>query len=297
MPKVAKALFLVVLTGLIFMLSVPAFAQNDPQGTPDSIYINPVPFMPDSVIFEIRLNTDNTGLNQIAGIGMPFLVSVSNGALISLDTTVATTFQGSVCSGWIIKSTGTDAGGPNPTVSPVQFVIGAVDFGGGITAGNNLLLARIKLNVNGALLDTITIDSMSTVTTSLNFSTAGAVDFTPRWYPTPYIWTNAVKDRPIGEKSALPTNYDLGQNFPNPFNANTQIQFALPKSGHVKLEVFNVLGQKVKTLVDEELTAGYKQVTWDGTDQRGDQVSSGIYFYRVRMGSQYTEMRKMVMIK
>jgi flagellar hook assembly protein FlgD len=97
-------------------------------------------------------------------------------------------------------------------------------------------------------------------------------------------------------KSEFPTKFCLGQNHPNPFNPQTLIRYGLPHNSEVNLIIYNILGQKVRTLVDENQIAGYKTVIWDGKDEAGDQVSSGIYFCRLRAGN-YTEVRKMVMLK
>ena len=102
----------------------------------------------------------------------------------------------------------------------------------------------------------------------------------------------AVRD----EKSSLPFNLSLSQNYPNPFNPATTISFSLHTTGFVSLEIFNILGQKVKTLVGENLTAGYKQITWDGTNQLGQSVSSGTYFYRLKTEN-FSETKKMVIMK
>lgn len=96
--------------------------------------------------------------------------------------------------------------------------------------------------------------------------------------------------------SLLPNDFSLGQNYPNPFNPETSIQYALPEAGDVKIEVYNVLGQRVKSLVDEFLPAGYHSVTWDGTDNRGVRVASGVYFYRMASGD-YNSYRKMLLVK
>jgi rubredoxin len=95
---------------------------------------------------------------------------------------------------------------------------------------------------------------------------------------------------------AVPGDYSLMQNYPNPFNANTVIEFALREGGYVRLEVYDILGQKVTTLVDEYLSSGRKQVAWTGKDARGRTVSSGMYFYRLSAGD-FTEMKKMVLMK
>ncbi len=96
--------------------------------------------------------------------------------------------------------------------------------------------------------------------------------------------------------SILPREYSLGQNYPNPFNPITTIRFDLPAAGHVVLEVYNVLGQKVKTLVDEHRTAGFHTAEWNGTDNRGVAVASGVYFYRMEAGN-FSSYRKMLLLK
>ncbi|MDH4158410.1 MAG: T9SS type A sorting domain-containing protein, partial [candidate division Zixibacteria bacterium] len=95
---------------------------------------------------------------------------------------------------------------------------------------------------------------------------------------------------------ALPRDYALYQNFPNPFNPSTSIRLALPQAGHVTLEVFNILGQTVATVVDREMPAGYHTVVWDGDDNGGSRVASGVYFYRMTSGD-YQQNRKMVLLK
>jgi hypothetical protein len=94
----------------------------------------------------------------------------------------------------------------------------------------------------------------------------------------------------------LPDEYSLAQNYPNPFNPETVIQYSLPKAGHVRLTVFNILGQSVSNLVSEYQSAGQKQVVWDGTDHLGNQVDSGVYFYRITSG-EFDLTRKMVLMK
>ncbi|MBC7187919.1 MAG: T9SS type A sorting domain-containing protein [Calditrichaeota bacterium] len=79
----------------------------------------------------------------------------------------------------------------------------------------------------------------------------------------------------------LPSVYDLWHNYPNPFNPTTTIVYALPRSSRVTLEVYNLLGQCVRTLVDETEPPGVHRVLWDGRDANGQQVSSGCYFYRL----------------
>lgn len=94
----------------------------------------------------------------------------------------------------------------------------------------------------------------------------------------------------------LPTAFSLSQNYPNPFNPSTEILFGLPTRRHVTIGIFNILGQKVKTLVDEELAAGSYSRVWDGTNDRGESLSSGVYLYRMESGD-YTGSRKMILVK
>ena len=79
----------------------------------------------------------------------------------------------------------------------------------------------------------------------------------------------------------VPDIYTLSQNYPNPFNSITTIKYQLPKDSKVILEIYNLAGQKVKTLVDENLSAGFYTASWNGKDSRGQAVVGGIYFYRI----------------
>ncbi len=92
-------------------------------------------------------------------------------------------------------------------------------------------------------------------------------------------------------EGTLPSDYLLSQNYPNPFNPTTQIAFTLPTSGMVSLEVYNVLGQKVRTLVDGPMPSGVHEVTFDAT-----LMPSGVYFYRLVFGDR-VESRKMLLLK
>jgi hypothetical protein len=96
--------------------------------------------------------------------------------------------------------------------------------------------------------------------------------------------------------AALPTTFELSQNVPNPFNPTTQVMFALPKAAMVNLTIYNVLGQRVTTLVDDYMNAGYQTVTWNGTDYSGREVSSGVYFYKLST-DQFTDTKKMLLLK
>jgi hypothetical protein len=102
--------------------------------------------------------------------------------------------------------------------------------------------------------------------------------------------------REIGETETLPERFVLLQNYPNPFNPTTEIEFVIPKPAQVKIEIFNILGEKIATLVDRKLGAGHKAVEWDGKDDQGREVSTGIYFYRLK-AKDFTQTKKMVLLK
>ncbi|MFH2034812.1 MAG: T9SS type A sorting domain-containing protein, partial [Candidatus Zixiibacteriota bacterium] len=94
----------------------------------------------------------------------------------------------------------------------------------------------------------------------------------------------------------IPDNFSLEQNFPNPFNPSTTIRFNLPHLSKVNLSIYNLLGEKVMTLIDREMTAGVHSISWNGEDENGIKIGSGIYFYRLNSG-QYEQSRKMILLK
>lgn len=93
-----------------------------------------------------------------------------------------------------------------------------------------------------------------------------------------------------------PDVFELSQNYPNPFNPETEISYILPNACQVDLSVYNLLGQKVRTLVHEFQSAGLKNVKWDGKDENGLNVASGVYFYKIKAG-EFTESKKMMMLR
>ena len=94
----------------------------------------------------------------------------------------------------------------------------------------------------------------------------------------------------------LPNKFTLHQNHPNPFNPYTQIEFSLPRASHVTLGVYNIVGQRVRQLVDEDLPAGRMVTTWDGKNEKGVEVASGIYLYHITAG-EFDATKKMVLLK
>ena len=101
----------------------------------------------------------------------------------------------------------------------------------------------------------------------------------------------------IDDEIAVPKTYALLQNYPNPFNPTTTIPFTLAKSGKVTLSIYNVLGQKVRTLLNNEIaSAGTHVVKWDGLDNTGSRAASGVYFYKIQSGK-FSAVQKMILMK
>ncbi len=95
-----------------------------------------------------------------------------------------------------------------------------------------------------------------------------------------------------GEDILLPKKFELMQNYPNPFNPVTNIKYAVPKLTHIMVEVYNVLGQRIKTLVNEEKQAGYYIIDFDASN-----LASGFYIYRLESGSRFNAVKKMIVTK
>lgn len=99
-----------------------------------------------------------------------------------------------------------------------------------------------------------------------------------------------------GEGDVMPTTYALQQNYPNPFNPSTTIEYAVPMPGNVKLEVYNIIGARVATLVDEVQDAGTYRIVWDGKDENHNPLATGVYLYRINAG-EFNSVKKMMFLK
>jgi hypothetical protein len=98
------------------------------------------------------------------------------------------------------------------------------------------------------------------------------------------------------EDQVVPDEFIVQQNYPNPFNPETTIEYAVQQSSQVELQIYNTLGQLVKTLVDDYKTTGEYSVVWDGKDNFGQAVPSGNYFYQIKMG-EFISAKKMILLK
>jgi hypothetical protein len=100
----------------------------------------------------------------------------------------------------------------------------------------------------------------------------------------------------VEEDDILPTETGLAQNYPNPFNPATNVDFALPSEQHVRIDVYNILGQHIQTIADGSYPAGNHTVTWNGVNSNGENVPSGIYFYNM-VSNDFSQTNKMMLLR
>ncbi|MGQ9560485.1 MAG: LamG-like jellyroll fold domain-containing protein [Candidatus Oleimicrobiaceae bacterium] len=113
-------------------------------------------------------------------------------------------------------------------------------------------------------------------------------------YPAARLYNRFTGVEPL--PAEVPARYELTQNYPNPFNPTTEIRFSVPQRAKVTLVVYNLLGSKVKTLVNKEMVPGRHAVTWDGTDEAGREVASGVYIYRMEAAG-FAAAQKMLLVR
>lgn len=101
---------------------------------------------------------------------------------------------------------------------------------------------------------------------------------------------------PVVANANVPNHFEFYQNHPNPFNPETEIRYQLPAATRVNLTIYNLLGQKIRSLVDKEQEAGFHFVHWDGTDEHGTSVASGMYLYAIGAG-EFKQVKKMLLLR
>jgi len=180
-----------------------------------------------------------------------------------------------------------------------------------------LLQARVVLtdtSHTGAIVEFVIDEALHEVTVGSNgkaqFSQTGfspgihnaeLID-PPGCFPSTTVTCSPGLDKDAGDvwdndaSVDLPVTAALFENYPNPFNPSTTIRYALSEDAHVLLRVYNMLGQIVKTLVDENQLAGYQQIVWNGSNDFGQNVASGMYYYRVTAGN-LTATKRMLLLK
>jgi hypothetical protein len=113
--------------------------------------------------------------------------------------------------------------------------------------------------------------------------------------PYLYVYTSPLAIENIGQNN-VPQSFLLKQNYPNPFNPETTIELDVPENTFVEVDIFNILGKKIATILRQQVTAGAYKTSWDGKDSQGNDVPSGIYFAQARMSGR-TQIIKMALLK
>ena len=149
----------------------------------------------------------------------------------------------------------------------------------------SLILHRRRMSVLLPLVDIWGID----VSDNIIYATAGSEGTYIIGFDSPTYIEKA-------DRSLLPKDMLLQQNYPNPFNPTTQITYYLSSSKHISLKIYNMQGQEVKNFVNEIQQAGNHSITWDGLDNLGNKVTSGLYFYTIN-GDGFSITKKMIMVQ
>ena len=172
-----------------------------------------------------------------------------------------------------------------------RFSLGGFTFGSGIPGeANRRLWATYYFTMTWTTDDCVIFDTLTYDGGSTNLYTVAAGGYSIL-YKAPFVECNPPSGINVIPGDVLPETFALSQNYPNPFNPTTEINFDIPTRSHTTLRVYNILGQEVETLVDEEMPAGRYVAEWDASN-----YSSGVYFYKIS-SDDFIDTKKMVLIK
>ncbi|HUI29469.1 MAG TPA: T9SS type A sorting domain-containing protein [Candidatus Acidoferrales bacterium] len=215
--------------------------------------------------------------NAVGGINiyvMPIPDSASGYASISGTITTSTMHTG--VSGAIVYSA--DANGNI--------------MGYGITDGNgNYTITGLSQGAFNVFTDVVGYNSTSSSASSTTYNSDGTTSSTMA-----NLSVDPESPLVVKNPTVQPTTYSLEQNYPNPFNPTTQIAFSIAQTERVSITIYNILGQKIVTILDGEMSPGPHVVTWDGRNLHGEVLPSGVYFYRLSTSS-FSAVKKMVLLK
>ena len=272
-----KLIILLVLS----LVSIPAFAQEDP-GIRDTCLLTEFETVPpnSTVVMDVYVFNDEA----LLGFDIPLVFGDSSQYLdIRCDSV---SFAGTRAENAFMQTTPAFIDN-----SKYRLEVFAVWVGDYLASGRGSV-AKIYFTT-GPLWNSSGYHWVDTMTFPPTAGLRFADPVGSSWVPV--FGKGALEVREVNA-GTRPRVFDLSQNYPNPFNPKTIIRFALPEDSGVKLEVYNILGQKVKTLINQGLTAGVREVEWDGRNDEGSVLCSGIYFYRMEAGG-LVLAKKMVLIK
>lgn len=280
---------------VVAALSPAAWAQ--PVSDSDLIYMVPatinvanVPASDSTFKWAVWINNKTV----LGGIALPVEYPGTPANIMNIDTTVVTGSEKGVTFGaagrnsaWTIKTAYTDPGIPG-------ILVGFISFSSFPAANDTLVYLHFKIT-GGGTPSTVIADTGVVNNQHVSITDVLANEYIPTWTRGE---ANIGGVSVGGDRDAItPLVYGLDQNLPNPFNAQTKINFSMPAANHVKLIVYNVLGQEVVTLLDQKMDANRHEVVWDGKSAQGTLVASGTYFYRLKIGDAFEETRQMTLLK
>ncbi len=170
--------------------------------------------------------------------------------------------------------------------------------GSNLTAAEKLKAEGYDVRLSATSIELVFPDG-SVLTTPLNFDGKDIDLLSATQGMAKELLDEAYRQLGLEKSTSLPKAFSLSQNRPNPFNPSTTVSYSIPDDSPelaVKLSVYNIRGQLVRTLVDDSQGSGTYSINWDGTDNGGKKISSGVYFYRLLAGD-FVSTRKMVVLK
>jgi hypothetical protein len=185
---------------------------------------------------------------------------------------------------YISHSSGTTEGFTNPVVNEANTSHGKLVF-----AAANPKGVKGKANILNVVFEVIGSED-ATCSLDLKFSAMAAAYTFTDLLPDVETVTTDVKVK------GFIKGFSISQNYPNPFNPDTKITYQLPKAEHVSLEIYNLLGQRIRTLVNENKEAGIYEIQWNGKDEAGRDMPAGMYSYKIKAGN-FSEIKKMSFVK
>lgn len=273
----------------LLMLVVPAVLAKD-LGNRDIFRVGEASFISESEFtVPILISHDE----DLAAMDIP--LTYSNGV-----TLVSVSFENTTVSGFDVQIANIDQQNNRVSIGLVDMVNAPKEdafLKPSASGVNNIAVLHFKLDDPNLKVLEIGTFATEFPTHELMFVYNEMVDGVPHVRDlVPEFVGGSVSLSSRAPSAALPTDFALSQNVPNPFNPTTDISFALPKDAKVSLAIYNVLGQHVKTLVDDYMRAGQQTVSWDGTDGSGRTVASGVYFYKLN-ANEFSQTKKMMMLK
>ena len=287
---------LMILLSALLLVSAQAFGQAVILDSVGSAALKGIDTVKTNVpiVFYIRMN--NSFSEALNGYTNAFRIFSDDGA--QWQSTTLDTVSNLSAVGWgktqhdggVFKLSGVSDGALSDTVGIGAFTL----FGSGTAIGANATVLTITTGTipvgtsHGAhiCIDSSYLDPGG----EWVWSAPIAASVYPTWSGQKCytIWDQLTG---VGDNDGLPITFNLSQNYPNPFNPTTTINYSLAEKSHVELSVYNVLGQKIRTLVNEEQAAGKYSEPWDGST-----IASGVYFYRLET-EKFTSTKKMMLVK